>query len=73
MPPANSIPTSGLAEATGHTAAHLKKSAPILRYWVEALKDDRAGQYSIRVNDQYRVCFVWTGSDAEDVDIVDYH
>ena len=40
---------------------------------LEALKGDRAGQHSIRVNDQFRVCFRWTGTDAEDVEIVDYH
>lgn len=40
---------------------------------LEALKSDRAGQYSIRVNDQWRVCFVWTPSGPEDVEIVDYH
>jgi proteic killer suppression protein len=40
---------------------------------LEALKGDRAGQYSIRVNDQYRVCFRWTAAGAEDVEIVDYH
>lgn len=40
---------------------------------LEALKGDRAGQHSIRVNDRFRVCFRWTGSDAEDVEIVDYH
>ncbi|MEO6724152.1 MAG: type II toxin-antitoxin system RelE/ParE family toxin [Blastocatellia bacterium] len=40
---------------------------------LEALKGDRAGQYSIRVNDQFRVCFRWVGKDAEDVEIVDYH
>ena len=40
---------------------------------LEALKDDRAGQHSIRVNNQFRVCFRWTGMDAEDVEIVDYH
>ena len=40
---------------------------------LEALKGRRAGQYSIRINDQWRVCFRWTGSDAEDVEIVDYH
>ena len=40
---------------------------------LEALKDDRKGQYSIRINDQWRICFVWTGTDAEDVEIVDYH
>jgi proteic killer suppression protein len=40
---------------------------------LEALKGDRAGQYSIRINDQFRVCFRWTGTDAEEVEIVDYH
>ena len=40
---------------------------------LEALKHDRAGQHSIRINDQWRVCFVWTGQDAENVEIVDYH
>ena len=40
---------------------------------LEALKRDRKGQHSIRINDQWRVCFVWTGSDAMDVEIVDYH
>jgi len=40
---------------------------------LEALKGDRAGQHSIRVNDQYRVCFVWTAEGPKDVEIVDYH
>jgi proteic killer suppression protein len=40
---------------------------------LEALKGDRKGQYSIRINDQYRVCFRWDGQDATDVEIVDYH
>lgn len=40
---------------------------------LEALKGDRAGQYSIRVNDQFRVCFAWTDSGPADVEIVDYH
>jgi proteic killer suppression protein len=41
---------------------------------LEALKGDRgAGQYSIRVNDQFRVCFQWTPFGAKDVEIVDYH
>jgi proteic killer suppression protein len=40
---------------------------------LEKLKADRAGQYSIRINDQYRVCFRWDGKDAWDVEIVDYH
>lgn len=40
---------------------------------LEALKGDRAGQHSIRVNDQWRICFRWTDAGAEDVEIVDYH
>ena len=40
---------------------------------LEALQGDRVGQYSIRVNDQFRVCFRWTAAGAEDVEIVDYH
>jgi toxin HigB-1 len=40
---------------------------------LEALKGNRNGQYSIRVNDQYRICFRWEGNDAEDVEITDYH
>ena len=40
---------------------------------LEALKGDRAGQHSIRVNNQWRVCGVWTGSDAVGVEIVDHH
>lgn len=40
---------------------------------LEALKGVRAGQYSIRVNDQFRVCFRWTEAGPEDVEIVDYH
>lgn len=40
---------------------------------LEALKGDRSGQYSIRINDQYRICFVWTENGAVDVEIVDYH
>ena len=40
---------------------------------LEALKGDRVGQHSIRINDQYRLCFRWTPAGAEDVEIVDYH
>lgn len=40
---------------------------------LEALKGDRAGQHAIRINDQFRICFVWTSQGAEDVEIVDYH
>jgi len=40
---------------------------------LEALRGTRSGQYSIRINDQWRICFVWRGGDAYDVEIVDYH
>ena len=40
---------------------------------LEALKGDRKGQHSIRINDQWRICFRWTDGDAHDVEIVDYH
>ena len=40
---------------------------------LEQLKGSRAGQYSVRINDQYRICFVWTEAGAKDVEIVDYH
>lgn len=40
---------------------------------LEALRGDRAGQHSIRINDQFRVCFRWTTAGAEAVEIVDYH
>ena len=40
---------------------------------LEALKGDRIGQYSIRINDQFRICFVWTPAGPEEVEIVDYH
>lgn len=40
---------------------------------LEALKGNRKGQYSIRINDQFRVCFRWTVNGAVDVEIVDYH
>ncbi|TIS98362.1 MAG: type II toxin-antitoxin system RelE/ParE family toxin [Mesorhizobium sp.] len=40
---------------------------------LEALKGDRAGQHSIRINDQFRVCFRWVDGNAEDVEIADYH
>lgn len=40
---------------------------------LEALRGDRKGQWSIRVNDQWRICFRWAGADAFEVEIVDYH
>lgn len=40
---------------------------------LEKLKGDRAGQYSLRINDQWRICFMWKAGDAHEVEIVDYH
>ena len=40
---------------------------------LKALKGDRRGQYSVRINDQWRICFKWQRGDAVDVEIVDYH
>jgi proteic killer suppression protein len=47
------------------------RSPPASR--LEKLKGDRAGQHSIRINDQWRICFRWQGNDAYDVEIADYH
>jgi toxin HigB-1 len=40
---------------------------------LEKLKDDRAGQHAIRINDRYRVTFIWSDGDAEQVEVTDYH
>lgn len=40
---------------------------------LEALKGDRAGQHSLRINEQYRICFAWSDGGAEEVEVVDYH
>ena len=56
-----------------HAADNLKdlRLPPANR--LEALKGDRMGQYSIRVNDQFRLCFTWQEGNVHDVEIVDYH
>ena len=40
---------------------------------LEALRGDRSGQHSIRINDQYRICFIWTETGPDEVEIIDYH
>ncbi len=40
---------------------------------LESLSGDRAGQYSIRINDQYRICFIWAETGPDEVEIIDYH
>ncbi|HWV22643.1 MAG TPA: type II toxin-antitoxin system RelE/ParE family toxin [Thermomicrobiales bacterium] len=47
------------------------RSLPGLR--LESLKGNRAGQYSVRINDQYRVCFEWVDGEAVNIEVVDYH
>ena len=55
-----------------HSAATLHDlKSPGLQ--LEALREDRAGRHSIRINDRYRVCFVWHEGKAVDVEIIDYH
>jgi toxin HigB-1 len=56
-----------------HFASHLMDLAAPGGNRLEALKGDRKGQHSFRINDQWRICFVWRGGDAYDVQIVDYH
>ena len=56
-----------------NAAAELKDLARPPNNRLEALKGDRAGQHSIRVNDQWRICFVWKDDGAHGVEIVDYH
>ena len=53
------------------TELHVLASPPGNR--LEALRGSRSGQHSIRINDQWRICFVWRDADAYDVEIVDYH
>jgi len=56
------LPVRGLAELNVPPGNRLQQ-----------LRGDRAGQYSIRINDQYRICFRWEDSYAEDVEVTDYH
>jgi proteic killer suppression protein len=56
-----------------HAAAALSDLGAIPGNRLEALAGDRRGQYSIRINDQWRICFRWVRVDAVDVTIVDYH
>jgi toxin HigB-1 len=56
-----------------HAAGRLEELRVPPGNHLEALKGDRVGQHSIRVNDRWRICFVWRDDDAHDVEIVDYH
>jgi proteic killer suppression protein len=59
--------------ASLNAAASLNDLAFLPGYHLEALKGDRKGQYSIRINRQWRICFSWQAGDAYDVGITDYH
>ena len=65
------VATRKLAQLDAAETLEFLRSPPGNR--LEALKGDRAGAYSIRINDQFRLCFRWTAAGAEDVEIVDYH
>jgi len=56
-----------------HAAASISDLAAVPGNRLEALAGGRAGQYSIRVNDRWRICFRWVAPDALEVEIVDYH
>jgi proteic killer suppression protein len=56
-----------------HAAAALSDLRAVPGNRLEALVGDRKGQYSIRINDQWRICFRWVDTDALEVGIVDYH
>ena len=56
-----------------HQAHVLKDLAVFPANRLEKLKGDRSEQYSIRINDQWRICFFWSDGDADQVEIVDYH
>ena len=56
-----------------HAAGGLDELRRIPGNRLEKLKGNRLGQYSIRINDQWRICFTWRAADAFDVEIVDYH
>lgn len=56
-----------------HRATSLQDLAALPGNRLEALSRDRKGQYSIRINDQYRICFVWRDGDAYNVEVVDDH
>lgn len=65
------VATRKLAQLQAAATLEFLRSPPGNR--LEALKGDREGQYSIRINDQWRICFRWTAAGPEDVEIVDYH
>ena len=66
-----SVAERKLAQLDGAKTLDFLRSPPGNR--LEALKGDLAGRYSIRVNDQFRLCFIWSDKGPSDVEIIDYH
>jgi proteic killer suppression protein len=56
-----------------HAASDLSSLAAVPGNRLELLRGNRSGQHSVRINDQWRICFLWRDGDAYDVEIVDYH
>ncbi len=73
MPPANLRSAAKKKLAMLHSAGKLEDLRIPPGNRLEALRGDRAGQHSIRINDQFRVCFVWRDGDAYEVEMTDYH
>jgi addiction module HigA family antidote len=73
MPPANLRSAAKKKLAMLHSAARLEDLRVPPGNRLERLRHDRVGQHSIRINDQFRVCFVWRDGDAFEVEITDYH
>jgi proteic killer suppression protein len=73
MPPANLRKVAKRKLAAMHAAVKLEDLRVPPKNKLEKLGVDRKGQHSIRINDQYRVCFVWQDGDAYDVEVTDYH
>ena len=73
MPPANLRKVAKRKLAAVHSAVNVKDLRIPPGNRLEELHGDRKGQYSIRINDQFRVCFVWRNGDAHYVEITDYH
>ena len=73
MPPANLRNVAKRKLAAVHSAVSLEDLRIPPGNRLEPLHDDRKGQHSIRINDQFRVCFVWRNGDAHYVEITDYH
>jgi len=71
--PANLHPKARVKLARLHAADSLADLATLPGNRLEKLVGERAGQHSIRLNDQYRICFVWSADGAGAVEIVDYH